>query len=484
MTQAPTTLSPTATPAGTLLPSVVIGFATAIAMWVLWVITHHPSINLPPVVIGLILLAMQVASTAWWVRRVSGPGLKIGALAGATTGIVNLLLLGSKMVEQIKAAGASAQPAQGLEGLPSSAPLAFVLFVVGSALLGAIGAGIGSVLGPVPTAGEHTRQRWLWRFAVVAAIGVVPLLVLGGAVTSANAGLSVPDWPGTYGANMFLYPISLMSADPRIYLEHTHRLFGSLIGLTTLTLMLATFVVERRTWPKVFVSVLFLAVVAQGVVGGVWVNEKLRWMPVLHGIFAQLYFGSAIAFAAALSPGMTRIVADPRNAAAAGAAKLARVLLVVLAVQLSVGAMYRHLQSKHALFMHMGVSLVVVVLAILVGAKMKKARADGATAGRELGGFGGGVMHSVFLQFLLGWLAFMVVAGAGSRVNPTSDQLATTEVVSVWHALVRTAHQANGALLLAMAVLSAMWATRVAAAVGPSGSSAAAPGQPKPTAAG
>lgn len=59
--------------------------------------------------------------------------------------------------------------------------------------------------------------------------------------------MAVKGWPDSYGANMFLYPISLMN-NPHIYLEHTHRLFGSLVGLTTLVLMIWVLAKEPREW--------------------------------------------------------------------------------------------------------------------------------------------------------------------------------------------------------------------------------------------
>ena len=75
-------------------------------------------------------------------------------------------------------------------------------------------------------------------------------------VTSKNVGLAVPDWPTTFGYNMFLYPLSRMTG--AVYYEHAHRLFGSLVGLTTLVLAAHLLRVERRAWVK------RLAVVALG----------------------------------------------------------------------------------------------------------------------------------------------------------------------------------------------------------------------------
>ena len=68
-----------------------------------------------------------------------------------------------------------------------------------------------------------------------AVVAVAPLLFVGGLVTSTNSGMAVPDWPNTFGSNMFLYPLG-PRAQPDVYLEHSHRLFGTLVGLATLKL--------------------------------------------------------------------------------------------------------------------------------------------------------------------------------------------------------------------------------------------------------
>lgn len=476
----PASLNPT--PAATALPAIVTGFATAVAMWVVWVIAHHPAVNLPAMVIGPALLFLQIGSVAWWIRRVAAGQLKVGILSGITTGVINSLLLGGMISQHL---GSTAAP--GLEGLPHNAPLVIGLFILVSAVLGGIGGAIGSAMGPTPGAGDDTRSCWLARFAVVAAVAVVPLLTLGGAVTSAHAGLSVPDWPGTYGANMFLYPIGLMAADPRVFLEHTHRLFGSLVGLTTVALFLATLMVDRRAWIKVFAGVLVLAVIAQGVLGGLWVrmaqeggmdSRLVRWLPVIHGVMAQVYFAGAVAFAAAVSLGYAQVTANTHNTLMKGAAKWTKILLGVLLVQLVMGAMYRHLQSKHALFTHIGVAFVVVVLAQIVGFRMKKLAREGTSAPRQLAISGTGMAHTAGLQFLLGWVAFLVVGTAAARVNPTAGQLATTDVVSGWYALVRSAHQVNGAALIALATLAAVWAGRVAGKSGPTGANGTVEAKP------
>src|SRR5690606_3174054 len=135
----------------------------------------------------------------------------------------------------------------------------------------------------------------------------------GGLVTSANAGLAVVDWPTSFQANMFLFPLSRMTGGAGIYYEHAHRLFGSLVGLVTLVLLIFTVIVDRRRWAQVSVAIAFGAVVLQGVLGGTRVtsatptetasvdNAQSLALAAVHGVFAQLFFAFLCVNAAFLS---------------------------------------------------------------------------------------------------------------------------------------------------------------------------------------
>ena len=76
----------------------------------------------------------------------------------------------------------------------------------------------------------------LHRFAVLTALATLGLVGVGGLVTSHGAGMAVPDWPNTYGYNMFFFPISQWVGG--IFYEHTHRLVASAVGLLTVVLAL------------------------------------------------------------------------------------------------------------------------------------------------------------------------------------------------------------------------------------------------------
>src|ERR1700758_1995058 len=78
-------------------------------------------------------------------------------------------------------------------------------------------------------ASNQSTSPWLHRFSVFTAVAILALVGAGGLVTSHGAGMAVPDWPTTYGYNMFFFPVSQWVGG--IFYEHTHRLMASLVGL-------------------------------------------------------------------------------------------------------------------------------------------------------------------------------------------------------------------------------------------------------------
>lgn len=78
------------------------------------------------------------------------------------------------------------------------------------------------------------HNRWLHRFALLTALATLALIVVGGLVTSHGAGMAVPDWPNSYGYNMFLFPVSRWIGG--ILYEHTHRLVATFVGVLVVAL--------------------------------------------------------------------------------------------------------------------------------------------------------------------------------------------------------------------------------------------------------
>ena len=129
---------------------------------------------------------------------------------------------------------------------------------------------------------------WLYWFAVLTALATLALIGIGGLVTSHEAGMSVPDWPTTYGYNMFLFPINKWLGG--IFYEHSHRLLASLVGLMTTILAVWLWLKDRRPWMAWLGVAAFLLVVAQGVLGGLRVTMHMDSLGIYHATIAQLFF--------------------------------------------------------------------------------------------------------------------------------------------------------------------------------------------------
>jgi heme a synthase len=131
-------------------------------------------------------------------------------------------------------------------------------------------------------------KRLLHWYAVAAAASVSLLICSGGLVTSHEAGMAVPDWPNSFGYNMFLFPVSRWVGG--VFFEHTHRLIASGVGLVTIALCAALFVIDDRRWVKNLGIIAVAAVVVQGVLGGLRVAENNPLLGLFHGCLAQSFF--------------------------------------------------------------------------------------------------------------------------------------------------------------------------------------------------
>jgi len=134
---------------------------------------------------------------------------------------------------------------------------------------------------------SKSNPRLYW-FAVLTALATLALIGIGGLVTSHGAGMSVPDWPTTYGYNMFLFPINKWLGG--IFYEHSHRLLASLVGLMTTILAVWLWLKDRRPWMPWLGVAAFLLVVAQGVLGGLRVTMHMDSLGIYHATIAQLFF--------------------------------------------------------------------------------------------------------------------------------------------------------------------------------------------------
>jgi cytochrome c oxidase assembly protein subunit 15 len=188
---------------------------------------------------------------------------------------------------------------------------------------------------------QTKTNPWLHRFAVLTAFATFLLIGLGGLVTSHNAGMSVPDWPNSYGYNMFLFPVSKWVGG--IFYEHTHRLLASAVGLLTTILAVWLWLKDSRPWMHWLGVAAFLGVVAQGIIGGLRVTLRMNSLGVFHATIAQLFFVLMCAIALFTSRFWNEGVAGKKAySAPRNLRNLALATTLLIFAQLIIAATMRH----------------------------------------------------------------------------------------------------------------------------------------------
>ncbi len=209
-------------------------------------------------------------------------------------------------------------------------------------------------------------HRWLHRYAVLtAAVALLPI-GMGALVTTLGAGMAFLDWPTSDGQNMFLYPwLSDFRAHPDKFVEHGHRLAGSLIGLFSIGLVAWTLRAETRTWVRRLAIGILCAVIGQGLLGGFRVIADAQIAALVHGVCASLIFSTIGLFALVTSRRWVEVGGESRDKTteiSSGLVRLAVVTVVVMLGQSMVGGFIRHLGS--ALHEHFGGAILATGLCV------------------------------------------------------------------------------------------------------------------------
>ena len=405
-----------------------IGFGTTVAMWAIGYLARLPVVLAPPAIVLAGLLVVLIGGGFIAGSR-GARGVRGGVYAGALTGLLNLLVLGSFL------------STEGRENvLVPNAGFWLPGSIVFSSLLGAIGAWLGTFRN------DPSREPpdWTGAFARVAVAATFLLLVAGGLVTGNQAGLAVVDWPNSYGYNMFLYPFARMTGG--IYYEHAHRLLGALVGLTTATLAVHLARVEARVWVRRLGLTAVALVIVQGILGGLRVTEKNIYLAVVHGVTAQVFLSLLVAIAVVCTK-TWRSDRPPVPSSRGGAdRRIASVAVAALLIQIVFGAIQRHLAI--GLMLHIVSAFVVAALAIAAGARAWGFYPNEPALRRA----GLTVIHATGTQLLLGFCAWI------ARGAATSGSLSLE-----WKVFVTTLHQGTGAVLLASAVTLRLWLSRLLA---------------------
>src|SRR5437879_13115090 len=159
-------------------------------------------------------------------------------------------------------------------------------------------------------------------------------------VTSKGVGLAVPDWPTTFGYNMFLFPVSKWIGG--VLFEHTHRLIASTVGFLTIILAIWLWRTEDRPAVKTLGLIAVAGVILQGILGGLRVTRLKAQIGIFHACLAQAFLGLIVLIAImttnfwrSLSPAV-----DPIKIRSIKTIAIATTIAIYL--QLALGATMRH----------------------------------------------------------------------------------------------------------------------------------------------
>ena len=316
---------------------------------------------------------------------------------------------------------------------------------------------------------QSAVSPWPHRWAVVLACATFPLVWVGGLVTTTDAGMAVPDWPSTYGYNMFLYPWQSWLAAPwDLFVEHGHRLLGAAVGMLTIGLVAALWWRDDRRWIRQLGIVALLLVIFQGVLGGMRVLLDERTLAMLHGCTGPLFFALAVALVVFTSRTWRDSSSSFQGGARGGGAQV-RTLAVVTAtlvyLQLLLGAVVRHVPVAAeptvfaaAVKFHLAMAAVLTFhVGWLVWSVMRSCRSV-----RPLAALAWLLAGLMIVQLLLGagtWVVkYSVPYWAREWLSPggftvQADGWLQTHVI--------TAHVAVGSLMLATSVSLALYALRL-----------------------
>ena len=293
----------------------------------------------------------------------------------------------------------------------------------------------------------------LHRYAVVVACATAVLLFVGGLVTSTGSALSVPDWPLSYGK---VFP----TMTGGVLFEHGHRMVAATVGLLTVVLAVWLWRAEPRRWVRRLGVAALVAVVLQGVLGGVTVLLKLPVaVSVAHAGLAEIFFCLTVTIALVTSAGWLAPARPVEEAGGPSVRTLSRVTVAVVYLQVLAGALVRHTGAALAIpdfplafgrlwppatpelvayqLVHRGGALVVAIAAIWTVAAVMRRHGGVAELRRP----------ALLLALLLAWQIYLGAAIVWTRraVMPT------------------TTHVLSGALVLATSLVLALRAGRLLA---------------------
>jgi cytochrome c oxidase assembly protein subunit 15 len=288
-------------------------------------------------------------------------------------------------------------------------------------------------------------------------------------VTTTDAGMAVPDWPNTYGYNLFLYPWQTWLAAPwDLFVEHGHRMLAATVGMITIGLLVVLVRCERRAWVLGLGFGALALVIFQGILGGMRVLFDERTLAMLHGMTGPLFFAITVALAVVTSRVWAGEAAGESHGVARGAGQirmLATVTAILAYLQIVLGAVLRHVpvDSEPGAFLlavkfHLFLAAVLTLhIVLLVGFVWFRARQQ-----RPLGRLATMLVSLVCVQLLLGMATWMEKYSVPSWASDWISHPAMVIHDGGWlQTNIVTAHVATGSAILGTAIALALYAYRL-----------------------
>lgn len=287
--------------------------------------------------------------------------------------------------------------------------------------------------------------------ALATVLAAIPLVFFGGSVTTLNAGMAVDGWwvveRGRGDWFMWTFPLDQWVRDTGTFVEHTHRLFGSLVGLLSVLTVILCWSTRAR-WIAVAG---LLSVIGQGTLGGFRVLENSPDLAFLHGALGQAVFAFLVAVCIATAPkfqaARSLAATPPRRSYT-----LSICTTLVVYAQIVIGAWLRHGESMAALLTHLLFVLAVIAMVFVLAKSLSQEPAPS-----PLTKLPRWLFAALTLQIVLGVAAYFAVYVFVGR-NPET----------IHAGLFPTLHVMGGAALLSSCAAAWIWTARLC-------SSAAAP---------
>lgn len=291
------------------------------------------------------------------------------------------------------------------------------------------------------------------------------MIWIGGLVTTAGAGMAVPDWPNTYGYNLFLYPWETWVFGPwKLFIEHGHRLFGTLVGLITIGFLISTWYCQKSSQLRWLGVAALVGVLLQGLLGGLRVLASEVLIAQIHGCVGPAFFAFTVALAAVTSKRWRE--AQPIESPGIGRIeRLALIITFLTFLQIVLGSQLRHLPTgvrpgefRMALYFHLFVAAALWAHIIMLAVRARRTCLSESWIMRPVTGLSIAVVAQIVLGLATwvtkygfpGWMSGFDFAAA---FRPTAD--------APWQMAVATAHVAIGSMLLGTSLLLALRAHRL-----------------------